>query len=969
MVSIQKIIQRCWPAGLLLIALVSINSDIFFAGRTLLPIAPSYTVLPFAPFGYQGPLSHGFTSIDPAGTLNVSFAFDALTQTAFSQGQLPLWNPYQGLGQPFLSNGISSILSPFTWLTSLISPAFWDLVYLLPWLLASIFLYAYLRLWKLDRGASVLGAFTILASGLIQFYAMLREYGGVIAWMPLLLYAIERTLREPTWRWRHATVGLGIYGLISAGQPEVYFVAAVVILLYAVIRLIAYRKNLRQLFTALLPGTLGGSLLTLPALISFSLYAFDAFSLHDPSLNVGLEHLPFSTILSYLFPFLYGRLNLDLLEAGWFPFLGIFFAFGALSLKRRLPVAGWLAFIAFLLMAGKIWGVPLINLIGDLPLFDRIQYPKYASFILTFSLAILSAFGVHSLAQQPANAWRNRLFGWIGGVVVLWGVSLWTVWGKIDFQHLLSSEAGLYGVVGGVWAVLLPAGLWWFKQHKPDEKELFYTLTGAGLGLQAMAYALNGYQLSTYANLSFVCLGLFVGLVLAFKHADIPSKSLAVGVAVVVLALVPLGTAFRAENGQPARYNPLTVAPYLDKLQELQQDGLYRSYSFDGTPQPNFAAPFEVSSLNNVEALIHAHTAEFFTTYLDRTISPIWFAGNYSWNRVPGTALTEYQENKRFFDLVGVRYIVNLGTEYALVQYDTESVDQARVPIQLDTPLESTFVAPGDHLTQVQILLSTYGKVNPGVVTAQVLNEAGAILFEGKVDGASVVDNGLQNFYPDVSTIPGETLRLRLEFSPSSAGSVLAAWRYPAHPELGFSFRVVDTPYSVVFVDEKTRLYISENIDALPRVFLATQAVVEPDGQKALAQIKDISELQRSVVIDQGEALTSDWPKDQLAGEVSNFSLEPNEVGFNYSAQTSGILVLTDAYAEGWQVDVNGEPAQLLKVDGVFRGVRIDQPGEYAVHFWYRPPYWNINLGLAGVGLLLLVGYTAASFFPRRVAK
>ncbi|MEK7539812.1 MAG: YfhO family protein [Patescibacteria group bacterium] len=969
MVSIKKLVQLCWPLGLLLLAFISINSDIFFAGRTLLPIAPSYTVLPNVPSGYQGPVSHGFTSIDPAGTLNVSYAFDALTQTALAQGHLPLWNPYQGLGQPFLSNGISSVLSPFTWLASLISPAFWDLVYLLPWLVAAVCVYAYVRLWKLDRGASVVGAATVFASGLIQLYAMLREYGGVIAWMPLLLYATERTLREPDWRWRHATLAVGIFGLISAGQPEVYLIAVVAILLYAIIRLVAYRKNLRQLIRALLPGVLGGSLLALPALISFSLYAFDAFSLHDPSRNVGLEHLPFHTILSYLFPFLYGRTDLSVLEAGWFPFLGIFFAVSAVSFKRRLPAAGWLALAAGLLMAAKIWGDPLINLVGDLPLFDRIQFPKYASFILTFSLATLAAFGLHAVAQLPAKAWRNRLFGWVAGVVVLWGVSVWTVWEKVDFQHLLSTEAGLYGVVGGVWAIVLPGGLWWFKQHKPDEKELFYTLAGAGVGLQGIAYALNGYQLSTYANLSLVCLLLFVGLVVAFKQANIPSQGVAVGLTLVALAAVPLVTAFTAENGQPARYNPLTSATYLERLKELQAGGLYRSYSFDGTPQPNFAAPFEISNLGVVEALVNTSTASFFTTYLDRTISPIWFAGNYSWNRTPGTAMTEYQENKRFFDLVGVKYVVNVGTEYAVVQYDTESVDQNRIPINLDIPLESTFNAPSDHLSQIQVLLSTYGKVNPGVVTASLLNSKGTVLYKGTANGALVVDNGLQNFYPDIQTTPGEALRLHLEFSPSAAGSMLAVWRYPAHPELGFSFRVVDTPYSVVFVDEKNRIYISENADALPRVFLAIQASVEPKWEQALDQLKGISDLDKTVVINQGGSMASDWPPEQAVGEVEAFTLEPNEVSFTYSAQTAGILVLTDAYDEGWEAEVNGKPAEVLQVDGVFRGVRIDQAGEYTVRFWYRPAYWNINLLLAGAGLVLVVSLTTASFFPRRVAK
>ena len=51
------------------------------------------------------------------------------------------------------------------------------------------------------------------------------------------------------------------------------------------------------------------------------------------------------------------------------------------------------------------------------------------------------------------------------------------------------------------------------------------------------------------------------------------------------------------------------------------------------------------------------------------------------------------------------------------------------------------------------------------------------------------------------------------------------------------------------------------------------------------------------------------------------------------------------------------------RVDGVFRGIRIEEPGMNEVHFWYRPPYWTFSLGMAGVGFLLVTG---ASFLDRR---
>jgi hypothetical protein len=53
--------------------------------------------------------------------------------------------------------------------------------------------------------------------------------------------------------------------------------------------------------------------------------------------------------------------------------------------------------------------------------------------------------------------------------------------------------------------------------------------------------------------------------------------------------------------------------------------------------------------------------------------------------------------------------------------------------------------------------------------------------------------------------------------------------------------------------------------------------------------------------------------------------------------------------------------AAVLRVDGVFRAVKIESPGELDVRFWYRPLRWNVSLGLCGVGVLLLLVSAFAS--------
>lgn len=70
--------------------------------------------------------------------------------------------------------------------------------------------------------------------------------------------------------------------------------------------------------------------------------------------------------------------------------------------------------------------------------------------------------------------------------------------------------------------------------------------------------------------------------------------------------------------------------------------------------------------------------------------------------------------------------------------------------------------------------------------------------------------------------------------------------------------------------------------------------------------------------------------------------------------------------ADGWQVEVDGEPREVELVDGMYRGVRL-QPGDSSVRWHYRPPglYWGLLISLVSlVALVCLFGGYAWRFLP-----
>src|SRR5215510_5454725 len=100
----------CSPLGmrkasfLLLLSLGLVNSPLLFCRRTLINISPSNGLAPGKPYGYEGPSLDVTTTVDPVGSFNDCYAFDAYTAHCLKRGVIPFWNPYQGLGQPFLAD-------------------------------------------------------------------------------------------------------------------------------------------------------------------------------------------------------------------------------------------------------------------------------------------------------------------------------------------------------------------------------------------------------------------------------------------------------------------------------------------------------------------------------------------------------------------------------------------------------------------------------------------------------------------------------------------------------------------------------------------------------------------------------------------------------------------------------------------------------------------------------------------------
>ncbi len=102
------------------------------------------------------------------------------------------------------------------------------------------------------------------------------------------------------------------------------------------------------------------------------------------------------------------------------------------------------------------------------------------------------------------------------------------------------------------------------------------------------------------------------------------------------------------------------------------------------------------------------------------------------------------------------------------------------------------------------------------------------------------------------------------------------------------------------------------------------------------------------------EGLSGSWPRRGRQIPLLPVEEGPNRVRIAVDPPERALLVLADAWAPGWRVEVDGAPAELLRVAGVFRGVVV-VPGVREVLFTYSPAGWRWGLRLAAAGVVVTV--------------
>ncbi|MBV7330473.1 YfhO family protein [Chloroflexi bacterium TSY] len=299
----------------------------------------------------------------------------------------------------------------------------------------------------------------------------------------------------------------------------------------------------------------------------------------------------------------------------------------------------------------------------------------------------------------------------------------------------------------------------------------------------------------------------------------------------------------------------------------------------------------------------------------------------------------------------------------------------SRRRVSVEQPVFNQISGSGESKTITDIVVSTETLTDE----LDTLNEP-YILFAGGQSGAHLADGVLES-------ILGKTSKVQVAYRDIEDGIQEYVVQIDLkRPILPAAIEIKQSTESlplliraVTLVDERTGMFVPltisdrgrfqlvhggdvkiyENLDLLPRAYLAHEGIGVANQSAALAELQrylenlsdragDFAGSTGELAVVEGIASFVSQQKPTDKAQIVTYT--PERIEIHTTTQDSALLVLSDTYYPGWRATIDGQTTPIYPTNLLFRGVIVPS-GEHTVVFTYRPNgwWWGVWLSLAGL--------------------
>lgn len=428
--DMKNIFAKLWPQ--MVIVLLWLIFSFPYFGHGLVPFPSTYLATFFPPWSAE--FSMPVKNNAMPDIITQMYPWKTLTIDTWKIGQVPLWNPYSFSGTAHAGNYQSAVFSPLNLLFFLL-PFIdaWSVLVLLQPLLAGFFMYIFVRSLGRSRAASLLSGLAFMFCGFIVVWMAYGTLGYAALFLPLIFWGIyEYSRRRGRIPILAISLGTALSFVSGHFQVSTYVVAASL----AYILWLSISKKSGKLGMALTMPLVAGILVAMPQI----LLGLRSFMLSTRSGGVLKgEVIPWKYLLTLIAPDFYGnpvtRNDWFGHYAEWAGFIGtVPLVLSLYAIVRKKTSESWFFITLAILSLVFALPTPLNDLLYILKIPVLSGSAASRVIVLTsFSLAVLSAYGLDELILDWKNGVRREIF-WFSGAVVL---SIGFTWALLLLGHPL----------------------------------------------------------------------------------------------------------------------------------------------------------------------------------------------------------------------------------------------------------------------------------------------------------------------------------------------------------------------------------------------------------------------------------------------------------------------------------------------------------------------------------------------------